>query len=460
MIVNKQDPSYVILARKWRPYQFKDMIGQEHVTKILKNSVHTKKIAHGYLFTGTHGVGKTTAARILAKALNCPNIEAGDACGSCEICKEIINGSSMDVIEIDGASNRGINDIRDLREQISYSPMKLKYKVYIIDEVHMLTKEAFNALLKTLEEPPSHVVFIFATTEIRKIPQTILSRIQRFDFKPISQEKIIKRLSYIMQQENLSFQEGSLDLVSQKADGSMRDALSYLDQVITFGDEILQISTVQSVLGIPVDSIFEKLFLSLTKNDIATCFEVTQDCFELGIQPHELLSGLGYFFRNVLFSKQTEMKPSFLSLSKEKFTHFNTLGNTVSDTDLLRYSKGLSDILSELKIVTHPQLSVEIGLFKLCNLTHIEDFNKLLKSFKNKFSEETLNKESDNSNIALPLDSRSLNNKKELPPSETITENSTLEKKEKVLDNSNKKNIPGVDYLENIFKTQTSNTED
>ena len=390
MSVRKSD-SYIVLARKWRPQKFCDLVGQEHVVSVLENSIKTNKVAHSYLFTGTRGVGKTTAARIFSRVLNCLEPRNGEACGQCGLCQDVLLGSCLDVIEIDGASNRGIDDIRDLREQVSYIATKGKYKIYIIDEVHMLTKEAFNALLKTLEEPPSHVIFIFATTEIRKVPQTILSRVQRFDFKPIIQEKITDRLAYIMEQENLKTEIEALQLVAQKADGSMRDALSYLDQVVALGDETLTVKTVQQILGIPSQKLYQNLFHEIAEGKVSECLTLLTECFSLGVEPKELLNGLGWFLRNLLFAKQEGMPKEVLKVSLEQLEVLKELGKSMSDTDLLRYSKGVSDILQELKSGLNPNLILEMGFVKLCHLQHIGDLRTILQSVK---PQDSLKKES------------------------------------------------------------------
>ncbi|MBM2838973.1 MAG: dnaX [Deltaproteobacteria bacterium] len=226
--------SYLVLARKWRPQVFEDVVGQEHVTRTLQNAIKTGRVAHAYLFTGARGVGKTSAARILAKALNCINGPTPVPCNTCEACREIAGGSSMDVFEIDGASNTGVDDIRELRENIKFPPIKCRYRIYIIDEVHMLSTNAFNALLKTLEEPPPHVIFVFATTDPQKIPVTILSRCQEFDFKRIPALLIQERLKGIAESEKIKITDRGLHIIAREADGGMRDAQSILDQVISF----------------------------------------------------------------------------------------------------------------------------------------------------------------------------------------------------------------------------------
>jgi len=230
----KEDTSYLVLARKWRPQLFEEVVGQQHITQTLQNAISQKRVAHAFLFTGARGVGKTSTARILAKALNCEKGPQINPCGQCTNCQEVTHGTSMDVIEIDGASNRGIDEIRELKENVRYTPAKSRYKIYIIDEVHMLTKEAFNALLKTLEEPPPHIIFIFATTEPHKIPATILSRCQRYDFKRIPFREVIGSLKRIVEEEKIQISQRGLLSIAQESEGSLRDAQSLLDQVIAY----------------------------------------------------------------------------------------------------------------------------------------------------------------------------------------------------------------------------------
>ncbi|MDP2807111.1 MAG: DNA polymerase III subunit gamma/tau, partial [bacterium] len=248
--------SYLVLARKWRPQNFEQLIGQQHVTTTLRNAIKSKRIAHAYLFSGARGVGKTSAARVLAKALNCAEGPTETPCNKCSSCVEITGSRSIDVLEIDGASNRGIDEIRDLRENVKYTPTQGKYKIYIIDEVHMLTKEAFNALLKTLEEPPAHAIFIFATTEIHKVPITILSRCQRFDFRKVEVSVVVDYVKRMLQGEDVQASDDCLYLVAQKSEGSMRDAVSLLDQLISYGGQKLTAEDARQVLGLVDEALF------------------------------------------------------------------------------------------------------------------------------------------------------------------------------------------------------------
>ena len=259
--------SYKVLSLKLRPQRFDELVGQMHVTRTLQNAIVLDRVAHGYIFAGPRGVGKTTSARILAKVLNCKNPIKNNPCGTCVNCTEITKGSNLDVQELDGASNRGIDEMRDLREAVKYPPNNGKYRIYIIDEVHMLTREAFNALLKTLEEPPLHVIFIMATTDAHKVPSTILSRTQRFDFKPISINDISDYLIQILETEDIKYDANGIRLIAQKASGSLRDALSLLDQVIAYASDSLDIETVRDVLGIIKENVYLNIIQTIEKRD-------------------------------------------------------------------------------------------------------------------------------------------------------------------------------------------------
>src|SRR3989338_6752580 len=261
--------TYQVLARKYRPQTFSEVIGQEHITSTLQNSLTSKRIHHAYLFTGARGIGKTTVARLLAKALNCEVSSAIEPCNQCRSCQDITSGSSLDVQEIDGASNTGVDDVREIRDRVQYLPSSGKYKIYIIDEVHMLSTNAFNALLKTLEEPPAHVVFVFATTEVHKIPQTILSRCQRFDFRRIALKQIADHLNKICGEENYTADAAALWLIARQGDGSMRDSLSLLDHVISFTNGKLTEAEVSQVLGLTERSLVYEIFQNiLNRNPI------------------------------------------------------------------------------------------------------------------------------------------------------------------------------------------------
>jgi DNA polymerase-3 subunit gamma/tau len=283
---------YIVIARKWRPAAFDEVVGQEHVTRTLKNAITGSRVAHAYLFTGPRGVGKTTVARVLAKALNCADAPTVEPCGKCSTCTEIVQGTSLDVIEIDGASNRGIDEIRNLRESVRYAPVGGKKKVYIIDEVHMLTPEAFNALLKTLEEPPPHVVFVFATTQPLKVPQTIVSRCQRFDFRRIATADIAARLREICKGEGYKCEYGALALVAQQAEGSMRDAQSMLEQVIAFGGGSVTEADIRPIMGLRGSEILSRITQAVVSGNEKAVMELLGDAFDSGVDPLDLASNL------------------------------------------------------------------------------------------------------------------------------------------------------------------------
>ncbi len=374
--------SYMVMARKWRPRNFEEMVGQDHIAQTIRNAIEGGRIGHAYLFTGTRGVGKTTSARILAKALNCLNGPTPKPCEVCQNCIAVGAGNSMDVLEIDGASNNSVDNIRELREQVKYAPMQGKYKVYIIDEVHMLSKPAFNALLKTLEEPPPHVVFIFATTESNKVPHTILSRVQRFDFKRISEAHIRGRLEFICKEENIQPELIALETIARKADGSMRDALSLFDQVYAFSGSDLNFAAVQKVLGIPPEELFENMLSGLLTHEPSACFAVIEQYQGLGIENSEFLIGFGEFLRDLLFARQEGSTALQLGLSENRWQKLRSLANELKDGDILRYAKIVSDILSGLRHAVHPRLAVELGFARMAHLDKVVTLSALLAGEK------------------------------------------------------------------------------
>jgi len=293
--------AYVVLARRYRSATFDELVGQEPISRTLKNAVRSGRVAHAFLFTGTRGVGKTSAARILAKAINCPNRrEDGNPCGECNSCMAIARGDDLDVIEIDGASNRGIDNIRDLRQAAGVRPARSPYKIYIIDEVHMVTKDAFNALLKTLEEPPAHVKFIFATTEIEKVPATILSRCQRFDFKPIPLARIVEHLKEVLEKEHVSAEPDALHRIARLGAGSMRDALSLLDRVLSLGEKRITEKTLEELLGKPQEAAVAQLVTALANSDAAAAITRADELFREGMGAEQILSELIEFFRSLM----------------------------------------------------------------------------------------------------------------------------------------------------------------
>ena len=378
--------SYVAMARKWRPQTFADLIGQEHVAKIIANAIEGDRLHHAFLFTGTRGVGKTTSARIFAKTLNCTQRNGVHPCGNCASCLEITSGSSLDVIEIDGASNNSVDNIRELIEQVKYAPMNGGYRIIVIDEVHMLTGSAFNALLKTLEEPPPHVVFVFATTESKKVPQTILSRIQRFDFKPISVAKITQRLQFICQAENLQYEDGCLELIAEKGDGSMRDALTLFDQVYSFSGSDLQLKDVQSILGVPPEELFFQLMEAIIAKNQVSSFRALHAFFNTGLEIADFLEGLFKYLRNLAFVKVSGFTAEDLAISSDAFQRIQTLCQSLEQGDVLRYAKILSDVQQNVKNAPHPRIALEMGIARMAYIDSVHTIRQLVNKLENEDS--------------------------------------------------------------------------
>jgi DNA polymerase-3 subunit gamma/tau len=369
--------TYIVLARRWRPQQFNELIGQEHVSKTLANAIETGRIAHSYIFAGPRGIGKTTTARILAKALNCEKGPTSTPCDACSPCQSIIKGNSLDVLEIDGASNRGIDEIRNLRENIRFTPSQGKYRIYIIDEVHMLTKEAFNALLKTLEEPPKHAIFIFATTEIFRVPATILSRCQRFDFKRIAINTIIDQLQRICAAENIQVEVDALLQIAKKADGSMRDAQSILDQIISYSGEKISAAQVGTALGIIDQELYFKFTDKIRQRDINAllllCQQVNSEGYDLG----EFLTGFEEHFRNLLVAKSLRSM-ELIHVAEHFHQQYLQESQNFDISDLLMYLQIIADIQKEFKWTLQPYLKFELAMLKMAQSPSALDIEKLL----------------------------------------------------------------------------------
>lgn len=370
--------SYVVLARRWRPQQFSDIIGQEHVSTTLTNAISNDRIAHSFIFSGPRGVGKTTTARILAKALNCETGPTATPCNECSSCQSITTGNSMDVLEIDGASNRGIDEIRNLRENIRFSPSQGKYRIYIIDEVHMLTKEAFNALLKTLEEPPEHAVFIFATTEIHRVPATILSRCQRFDFKRMPVETIIGHLQHICKEDGINIQKDALLEIAKKADGSMRDAQSILDQIISFSGTDVSTDHVARALGIIDQEYFFKFSTGVREGNTKELLLLSRQLINDGVEIGEFLSGFEEHMRNLLVTL-TVQSTEMINVSENWQQRFLDESKLFREEDLLHYIQQINDMQTALKWSSHPQMKFELGLLKMARMPSAVRIEELLE---------------------------------------------------------------------------------
>ena len=361
--------SYQALYRKWRPDNFEDVKGQDHIVTTLKNQINADRIGHAYLFCGTRGTGKTSVAKIFAKAVNCEHPVNGSPCGECPTCKAIAAGTSMNVIEIDAASNNGVDNIREIRDEVQYSPTEGKYKVYIIDEVHMLSTGAFNALLKTLEEPPSYVIFILATTEVAKIPVTIMSRCQRYDFHRISIETIADRLSELMKAENIVVEDKAIRYVAKAADGSMRDALSLLDQCIAFhlGEE-LKYDDVLDVLGAVDISIFSNMYKTIRENDVARCMNLMEDIIMQGRDLSQFVTDFIWYLRNLLLIKttrDTDKIEDVIEVSKDNIADMMEDAKEADVDTLMRHIRVLSELSNDMKTSTQKRVKAEVTFIKL-----------------------------------------------------------------------------------------------
>ncbi|MBQ9278737.1 MAG: DNA polymerase III subunit gamma/tau [Lachnospiraceae bacterium] len=381
--------SYQALYRKWRPNEFEEVKGQEHIVRTLKNQIKYGRVGHAYLFCGTRGTGKTTIARLLAKSVNCEHTVDGSPCNECESCRSISDGASMNVIEIDGASNNGVDNIRQINSSVQYSPSTGKYLVYIIDEVHMLRKEAFNALLKTLEEPPSYVIFILATTDVHSVPITILSRCQRYDFRRISIETITDRLAELLDRENIKAKREALAYVAKAADGSMRDALSILDQCISFnlGEELTYEKVLNTIGAVDVD-IYIELLDAILKDNVSKAVNIIDDAVWQGKDlPQFIIEFIG-FIRNVLMLKLDE---SFdVDLSEEKKKILIEFGKDVNEDYLINYINILQEASNKMPYVKTKRVVVDVAIIKMCKPQMQKDYSAIEKRL------ESLEKKTDN----------------------------------------------------------------
>lgn len=359
--------SYTALYRKFRPDNFDDVKGQGHIVTTLTNQIKANRIGHAYLFCGTRGTGKTTVAKILAKAVNCEHPVNGSPCNECAMCKAIQAGTAMNVIEIDAASNNGVDNIREIREEVAYRPTEGKYKVYIIDEVHMLSTGAFNALLKTLEEPPSYVIFILATTEAHKIPITILSRCQRYDFHRISIDTIAARLSELLTAEGVEAEEKAVRYVAKKGDGSMRDALSLLDQCISFYlGQVLTYDKVLDVLGAVDTEVFSRLLRKVLSGDVTGSIHVLEDLITGGRELGQFVSDFTWYMRNLLLVKTSENPEEAIDVSSENLKLLKEESGMTDVETLMRYIRIFSDLSNQIRFASQKRVLVEIALIKLC----------------------------------------------------------------------------------------------
>ncbi len=359
--------SYVALYRKFRPDNFTEVKGQDHIVTTLQNQIKADRVGHAYLFCGTRGTGKTSIAKLFAKTVNCQNPVDGNPCGECESCKRIAAGVSMDVVEMDAASNNGVEDVRNIIDAVSYSPSEGRYRVYIIDEVHMLSTNAFNALLKTLEEPPSYCIFILATTEVHKIPITILSRCQRYDFKRISIDTISGRLEDLMAREGVDVEPRALRYIAKTADGSMRDALSLLDQCIAFHyGQTLTYDNALDVLGAVDTEVFSKLLRGVLSRDVTACIKVLEEIVVQGRELTQFVTDFTWYLRNLLVVKTSDNVEDVLDVSSENREKLLEEAGKLEMESIIRYIRIFSDLSNDIRYASQKRILVEIALIKLC----------------------------------------------------------------------------------------------
>ena len=365
---------YTALYRKFRPVKFDELVGQEHITRTIKNQIISDRVGHAYLFNGGRGTGKTTIAKILARAVNCLNPQDGEPCNECEICKAALDGSLTDIVEMDAASNNSVEDVREIREAVNFLPTKAKYRVYIIDEVHMLSTGAFNALLKTLEEPPKHVKFLLATTEPQKIPATILSRCQRFDFKRISNEDIIKRLKIVCNESKISISEEALNLIATLAEGGMRDALSILERCNQDGEDKIDENKIRDLVGIPKITYIKQIVESIINYDVDSSLKVIEEILKEGKDLNNLLWEIIKYVKDILLYKSTG---SIQTYTKEEIEDIKVLSEKISKEELINLICNLSELENSLKLSTQKLIIFQTGIIKLCNK---QDYNKSEKN--------------------------------------------------------------------------------
>ena len=355
---------YTALYRKFRPTTFSELVGQEHITKTLKNQIIADRVGHAYLFTGGRGTGKTSSAKILARAINCLNPKDGEPCNECEICKGAISGSLTDIVEMDAASNNSVEDIRSIREEINFLPTKAKYRVYIIDEVHMLSSGAFNALLKTLEEPPEHVKFILATTEPQKLPATILSRCQRFDFKRISNEDIIKRLKIVCKESNIEATDGALNIISALSEGAMRDSLSILERCVQDGENKIDEEKIKDLVGIPKITYVHSIIQAVTEYNIDNALKAIDEILNQGKDLNNFLWEMIKYVKDILVYKTSGKVGLY---NKEEISDIKTIADKLEKERLVKLIYDLSNLENDIKWSTQKTIMFQAGIIKLCS---------------------------------------------------------------------------------------------
>ena len=370
--------SYLVLARKWRPQSFSDVVGQQHVVRTLQNALKRNRVAHAMLFSGVRGVGKTTLARIMAKAMNCEHDGAEIPCNNCRSCEEITAGTAIDLHEIDGASNRGIQEIRELKENIRFFPTSGRYKIIIIDEVHMLTTEAFNALLKTLEEPPAHVFFMFATTELHKIPITILSRCQRYELKRVAFVELVAFFGKIAKEEEVTISERALEMIAREAEGSVRDGLSLLDQIFSFGGTEVSDEDVVQVLGLVDHQVFANLARALLAGDLAVCLDIFEKGYGAGMDLKRFANDLLGYFRSLLLCKAAKQPEQLLDVSDHELAEFKEIAGAASQETLYQYFNLLLKGIEEMQYSSRPRMVLEMAFIRATQAGQVVPVTSLL----------------------------------------------------------------------------------
>lgn len=439
--------AYTALYRKFRPLNFKDMVGQDHITKTLKNQIMADRVGHAYLFNGGRGTGKTTTAKILARAVNCLNPQDGEPCNECEICKEILSGSLTDVVEMDAASNNSVEDIRSIREEVNFLPTKAKYRVYIIDEVHMLSTGAFNALLKTLEEPPEHVKFFLATTEPQKLPATILSRCQRFDYKRISNEDVVKRLKIICEESKINITEGALNIIATLSEGAMRDAISILERCSQEEKELIEEKDVKELVGIPSLEHIGILTRAVLDKDEIKALEISDEVINQGKDIYNFLWELIKYVKDILVYKVSNKADLY---SEEEIKKIKDLSEKASKDDLLNIIYKLSDLENDIKYSSQKVIMFETGIIKLC-----EKVGNILSSKGDSILENRISQiEEQLKNLKLGNNTKKEEEIPQIIPEEKPDFNviSNLKKAEPPIIKEEKKEIGGEGEMKQVWK--------
>ncbi len=377
---------YTALYREWRPKSFRDVVGQKHITITLQNQIKNNRIAHAYLFSGTRGTGKTSTAKIFAKAVNCLNLKDGEPCNECDICRKINSGTLMDVIELDAASNNGVDKIREIAEDVNYPPSEAKYKVYIMDEVHMLSQGAVNAFLKTLEEPPENVIFILATTDPQRLPITILSRCQRFDFKRIRNEDVFERLRFIVKEQGVFADDKSLRLIARMCDGAMRDALSILDQGISMGNGKVEYESLLNMLGLVTNENLLKITTSIIEKDIESSLGIIDDVVLTGKDIYYFIKDMINHMRNLLMAKVTESPEEIMDMSEENIKDIKEQCQKIRVEEIMRNIRILQDAEEQSKWTKQSRVYLELAIIKMCKIEY-DTSNEVILSRLNKVEE-------------------------------------------------------------------------